>query len=57
LPPIIQKEGIMPTHFVEDYEEITGKKLPKSAVETKVVIGPPIEDDTPLYNATEAETK
>jgi len=44
----------MPTHYVEDYEEVTGKKREKPVVETKVVTPP---DDTPIFNATEAETK
>lgn len=45
----------MPTDYVEDYEKVTGKKREGFAVETKVVT-PPAED-TPIFNATEAETK
>jgi hypothetical protein len=44
----------MPTDYVEDYEELTGKKREKFKAETKVVTPP---DDTPIFNATEAETK
>lgn len=45
----------MPTDYVEDYEELTGKKRGGFTAETKVVT-PPAED-TPIFNATEAETK
>lgn len=44
----------MTTFYVEDYEEVTGLKREGFAVETKVVTPP---DDTPIFNATEAETK
>jgi hypothetical protein len=44
----------MPAHYVEDYEEVTGKKLPKSAVTAKV-ISTPAEADA--VDSTEAETK
>jgi hypothetical protein len=45
----------MPTDYVEDYEELTGKKREDAfVVETKVVTPP---EDTPIFNATEAETK
>lgn len=41
------------TTYCDDYEAITGKKI-GAAVETKVVTAP---EDTPIFNATEAETK
>lgn len=44
----------MPTHYVEDYEELTGKKIPKSAVTAKVVTAPA---ETDAVDSTEAETK
>jgi len=44
----------MPTHYVEDYEELTGKKREKPVVEAKVVTAPV---DAPVVNATRAETK
>ena len=43
----------MPTHYVEDYEEVTGKKREKFAPETKVVAAP--KETKPA--ATEAEVK
>lgn len=44
----------MPTHYVEDYEELTGKKIPKSEVTAKVVTAP--KEDAEATKA-EAETK
>ena len=44
----------MPTDYVEDYEQVTGLKREKFKAETKVVTPP---EDTPIFNATEAETK
>jgi len=45
----------MPTDYVEDYEELTGKKREDAfEVATKVVTAP---DETPIFNATKAETK
>lgn len=42
----------MPTDYVEDYEEVSGKKR---EVEVKVIKAP--ETDTPIFAATKAETK
>lgn len=44
----------MPTDYVEDYEEVTGLKREGFEVVAKVVTAP---DETPIFNATKAETK
>jgi len=44
----------MPTHYVEDYEELTGKKIPKPGVTAKVVTAP---KETVEVAKAEAETK
>ena len=41
----------MPTDYVSDYEELTGKSR---VIETKVIAAP---DETPVFMATEAEVK
>jgi hypothetical protein len=46
--------GVMPTHYVEDYEELTGKKREKPVVEVKVVTAP---EAAPVGKTVEAETK
>lgn len=43
----------MPTHYVEDYEALTGKKIPAD-VEVKVVEAPPAPEKA---SKTQAETK
>lgn len=44
----------MPTDYVEDYEELTGKKREGFEAETKVVTAPA---ETPVAPTTVAETK
>lgn len=41
------------TVYCDDYESIVGKK-PKGVVTAKVVT---TQDETPIFNATQAETK
>jgi hypothetical protein len=45
-------EGIMPTDYVSDYEQVTGLKIP-AEVEVKVIASPP---ETVAVAATVAET-
>lgn len=45
----------MATHYVEDYEEVTGKQREGFSVTTKVITAP--ESDAEVIAPTKAETK
>jgi hypothetical protein len=44
----------MPTYYVEDYEAVTGRKIPQDEVEAKVITAPPAPKKS---TKTQAETK